>query len=397
MLEYNPLQPAASSGGLPTDLFREIRAGGGVCPNPEGGWYVGTYSQVLGVVQDVDSFVSVMNFTGAEIPDDQLFLPEIPEPRHGQVRRIFNAYFGPHRMAKVEPYIRQLCAGLLNPLLAAGKGDLLRDFAERIPSRTIAYVMGVPEHEADDFVRWSQQGVLMTRASETPAKQGTLAIHQYLSRLISARRAIAPRPDDLLTRFIETPIEGALLTDTEVGAQLQVLVLAATETTTRLLGNMFLHLLRHPDLYRQLRNDRGLVGRVVEETLRYSPPVWTLMRRCTRDATVGDTRVRPGDVVGAGLASANRDEAQFDRPDDFRLDRPNYRGHLTFGAGPHVCPGATLARLEATVALESVLDRVAGIRPLPDHRYGVAPNGSMEPAPTIPALLDPIERESCRL
>jgi cytochrome P450 len=388
MLEYNPLQPAAVGGGMPAELFRDIRRAGGVCRNPEGGWYAGAHQDVLGVVQDVESFLPVMNFSGAEIPDDELFLPEIPEPRHGQIRRIFNAYFGPHRMDRVEPYVRMLCAGLLAPLVEAGRGDLAADFAERVPSRTVAYVLGVPEQEADDFVRWSQQGVLMTRVAETPTQHGTLPIHNYLAQLISERRALRDRPDDLLTKFIETPIEGMPLTDTEVSAQLQVLVVAATETTTRLLGNMLLYLLQHPDTWRRLREDRGLAEPFVEETLRYSPPAWVLMRRCTSDTRVGNVAVRSGEVVGAGIASANRDESVFVEPEAFRLDRPNQRSHLSFGAGRHICPGASLARLEAAVVLDTLIDRVAGIRPIPHHVYGLVPNGSIEPVPAIPCLID---------
>jgi cytochrome P450 len=118
------------------------------------------------------------------------------------------------------------------------------------------------------------------------------------------------------------------------------------------------------------------------------PAAWILMRQCRQDAGTGNIALRSGEVVGADIASANRDETVFTQPEEFRLDRPNHRSHLSFGAGRHICPGAALARLEANEVLNALLDRLACISPWPDHVYGVVPNGSMDPGPAIPCLIE---------
>lgn len=182
----------------------------------------------------------------------------------------------------------------------------------------------------------------------------------YIDGEIAARRA-QPR-DDFMTRLLQTEVDGRRLTDVEARTQLVFLFISGNETTRNLIGNLLFMLASDPALFARLQADHELVPNAVEESLRHDPPVQFLMRECTAAAQVRGEQICPHDKVAFGIASANRDETVFDDPHAFRLDRPDPRNHLGFGGGPHVCPGATLARLEARVAVTVFLERVAGVR-----------------------------------
>ena len=165
-----------------------------------------------------------------------------------------------------------------------------------------------------------------------------------------------------MTRLLETEVDGRRLTDVEARTQLVFLFISGNETTRNLIGNLLWMLASDPVLFEALRADRELIPNAVEESLRHDPPVQFLMRTCTAATEVEGAAICPHDKVAFGIASANRDETVFDDPHTFRLDRPDPRNHLGFGGGPHVCPGAMLARLEARVAVSVFLDRVASVR-----------------------------------
>ena len=152
-----------------------------------------------------------------------------------------------------------------------------------------------------------------------------------------------------------------------------------------MLTHLVHRLLFDPELFHRLARDRSLLPNYVEESLRVDSPVQMTSRRCTRETTIGGVPLHAGDWVEMGIASANRDEAVYEDPDSFRLDRAQPRNHLAFGAGPHVCPGATLARMEGTFAVEELLNRVARMEPVPDADYPPLP-GSLGHQP-IPARL----------
>ncbi|HVC71860.1 MAG TPA: cytochrome P450 [Acidimicrobiales bacterium] len=181
---------------------------------------------------------------------------------------------------------------------------------------------------------------------------------------------IATQPrDDFITRLISTEVEGRRLTDVEARTQLVFLFISGNETTRHLMANVLWTLANDPGLFQQLRAERQLVPAAVEESLRHDPPIRFLMRNCTVNAELHGQYLSANDKVAFGLASANRDESHFEEADRFRVDRLDPRGHLAFGAGPHVCPGASLARLEARVAVEVFLDNVASVTPLDRGRY----------------------------
>ncbi len=214
--------------------------------------------------------------------------------------------------------------------------------------------------------------------------------HRALDAMISTRRGAADPPDDFVTRLLHTEVDGQALTDLEMRTQLAFLLMSGNETTRHLIGNLLETLCLDADLLEEVRADRTLVPIMVEESLRHDPPIHVLMRDCLRDTTVGDIDIPVGAKVAFGLASANRDEADYADPDAFRLDRPNPKDHLAFGGGPHVCPGAALARLEARIALEAILDRVGAIRVADGYRREPVPvfwaNGPRRLSVTITAV-----------
>ncbi|TML16493.1 MAG: cytochrome P450 [Actinobacteria bacterium] len=180
----------------------------------------------------------------------------------------------------------------------------------------------------------------------------------------------------------EALIDGSPLTDQQIVTQLHFMVQAGVHTTRGLLTHLVERLLLDREIFERLRGERDLVPNFIEESLRHDSPVQRTSRRCTHAVELGGVALAPGDWVEMGIASANRDEAKYADAEAFRLDRPQPRTHLTFGAGSHVCPGATLARLEATVAVEVLLDRVARMDMLDSVHYPPIPgNLGHDPIP----------------
>jgi cytochrome P450 len=187
----------------------------------------------------------------------------------------------------------------------------------------------------------------------------------YVDQLIEDRKRSDDRPDDLVTRLMYTEVDGKRLSDLEVRTQLVFLIISGNETTRHLIANLIATVVGDATLFATLKADRSLVERAVEESLRIDSPVHILLRNCNETTDMFGVEMQPGEKIAFGVASANRDETVFDDPDQFRLDRPNWREHFAFGGGPHICPGASVARLEARVALDTFLDRVDHVEPEP--------------------------------
>jgi cytochrome P450 len=327
------------------------------------GRYIATAAGVLTGLKGVEHFVgSFQDVSG--LPDDEVPISAIPEPRHGKVRRVINSVVAPHRTAPVEPYVRELAVRLLDDALASDVVDLIDAYVDPIPSTVIAHVLGVPVEDSELFRRWSDELLANQQSAATP---GTLSDYHpefadYLQARIDERRALDAPPDDVITRFLFTDVDDEFLSDAAVRTQCLFLILAGNETTRNLLGNMLHTLAGEPELYARVRADRSLIPAVVEESLRHDSPVQVLARAVLHETSIEGCPFVPGDRVVFGIASANRDERVHEEPDAFRVDRPRMRDHLAFGAGPHVCPGASLARMEAVVALDVFCDAVAAFR-----------------------------------
>lgn len=396
---FDPHDPSFVERGVPFDALAAIRRDQPVYRTPSGPWYLARYDDVDAALKDVDTFRAELGpITGipagvVTIPEDQHYLSEIPEPRHRAIRRLFNAILGPHRMRAIEPLIEAECHRLVDDLLAADIADLHGGYAALIPAITMAELMGVGRDAVGRFVGWSEDGTLLTRPSTPGVAPEGPATHPYFEALITSWRDRGEPDSQVLRTLLEADVEGRHLTDREVVTQLHFLLQAGVHTTRGFLVHLMNRLVVDPDLYATVAADRALVPRLLEESLRHDAPVLRTTRLCTTDTEIDGVAVAAGEWVEMGIASANRDEKRYDDPDTFRLDRPAPREHLAFGAGSHVCPGATLARLEATIALGVLFDRVGELRRVEGASYPPLP-GSLGHQP-VPAVLVAIGEDSC--
>ena len=356
--------PFAYPEEVPHETLAELRSQCPVTRTPTG-WYLTRFDDVLAATRDVDTFVSSFRDPGVVVPEEEKLISEIAEPRHGKVRRIINTTVAHHKSMRAEPFVRELCHQYLDPILERGHGELVAEFITPVPINVISHLIGVPAEDWEQFHTWTDEVVLgdYPRTNRNERGEGLAGAHpefcDYIDALIAERRASDEAPDDLVTRLITTEIEGHRLTDVEIRTQLAFLIMSGNETTRHLIGNLLWRIVGDPELFATLKADRGLCERAVEESLRIDSPAHMLIRDCTVDTDVFGAPMQGGDKIVFGVSSANRDEDYFDDPDTFRLDRDRPKDHVAFGGGPHICPGASLARLEGRVALEVFLDRVA--------------------------------------
>ena len=389
---FDPDDPDHATKGVPFDELAELRRDCPIARTPTGAWFLSRRQEIDAVLLDVESFGSDMTpgtgIDGVEfVPQEQLFLPEINEPRHGQIRRLYNSALGVHRTQRIAPFVRDTCDRLLDALADDLEPDLHARFAMPIPSAVVAHIIGLPNDAVEKLITWSFDGSVMCRpASRDYAPDGP-PIHGYLTEWVAEQRRRASPESHTVKVFLEAEIEGCDLTDVEIAHQLQTMVLGGVHTTRGLLSHCVQRLIVMPGMFERLASNRLEVKVFVEEVLRHDCPAHRVTRRCLANAVVGDTPMTRGDWLSVSLASANRDEAHYHDGDAFRLDRPEPRDHVAFGGGPHICPGASLARLEATSAVEALLDRYTALEPVPGHAYPPMPAYlSYQP---IPARLVP--------
>lgn len=377
-----PNDPLDTSGGVPYDVFVELRDRCPVSRTESGAYFLAGHDDVLDATRNIEAFRASFREPGVVVPPEEQLISEIPEPRHGEIRRIINSAIAQHRVGRVEPYARGLCRDLIDGVLARGGGDLVAEYVTPIPASVIAHLLGADPADHHRFADWSDLVVQSTYATKNRREDGEdgegLAgtapeFIAYIDEMIASRRRAADPPDDFVTRLIHTEVDGRRLTDLEMRTQLAFLLISGNETTRHLIGNLLEVVCTDPEVLAQLQADRDLVPVMVEESLRHDPPIHVLLRDCIATTTVHDVTIPIGAKVAFGLASGNRDPRTYPDPDGFRLDRPSPKDHLAFGGGPHVCPGAALARLEGRVALEVFLDRVRTARVVDGYRREPVP------------------------
>ncbi|MGX9788603.1 cytochrome P450 [Mycobacterium sp. MMS18-G62] len=285
-------------------------------------------------------------------------------PDHTRLRRLVSKAFAPKVVKALEADITSLVDALLDDVAAAGRFDAIADLAHPLPVAVICRLLGVPIEDEPQFSNASallaaSLDPVISFTGQAPDSvdemfQAGLWLRGYLRDLISRRRR--EPGDDLMSGLIHVEESGDQLTEEEIVATCNLLLVAGHETTVNLIANAILAMLRDPSQWAALSADPQRVSAVVEETLRYDPPVQLMGRIAADDMTIGETVIPKGDVMMLLLAAAHRDPSAFERPDEFDPDRANIR-HLGFGKGPHFCLGAPLARLEAAVALSKVTAR----------------------------------------
>ena len=300
------------------------------------------------------------------VPPGFLFLDP---PDHTRLRKLVSKAFAPRVVNALQPDITAMVDGLLDQIAERGHFDVIGDLAYPLPVAVICRLLGVP---LEDEPMFSQASALLAEALDpfvaiTGAPSGKFEermqairwLRGYFHELIERRRS--DPGDDLLSGLIAVEESGDQLTEEEIVSTCNLLLIAGHETTVNLIANAILAMLCHPEQWAALGADAGRASVVVEETLRYDPPVQLAGRNALEDMVIGDTTMIKGDTMMVLLAAAQRDPAEYDRPDTFDPDRGTLR-HLGFGRGVHYCLGAPLARLEAGVALSAVTARFPGAR-----------------------------------
>ncbi|MGK5529647.1 cytochrome P450 family protein [Streptomyces sp. URMC 129] len=331
-------------------------------------WLVVGYDEVRTVLADArlskefpDPVTSASPGVEPVAPAYHMLMADPPD--HTRLRRLVSREFTARRIAALAPLVQEIADGLLDVMLAApdGRADLVDAFSFPLPITVICELLGVPSLDHDRFRRWSNTALGVGPAEERRGAANQMAA--YLADLLEAKRA---RPgDDLLSGLLHHAGEDdddRLSTDELLGMAWLLLV-AGHETTVNLISNGVLALLRHPDQLAALRADWSLLDNAVEEILRYDGPVPTPTFRFTVEPFELSGTVIPGGghLVLPAIGDAGRDPDRFAEPDGFDIRRREARGHLAFGHGIHFCLGAPLARLEARVALRTLLERAPGL------------------------------------
>lgn len=294
---------------------------------------------------------------GVELPSGVVLFED--PPLHTMHRGLMSRVFTPRRMAALEDQVRAFCAHCLDPLVGTERFDVVAELGAVMPMRVIGMLLGIPETD-QTVVRDRSDAFLRTEAGKPmEVKQEAIANGEIFADYIEWRSRHPS--DDLMTALLNAEFEDEsgtvrTLTRSEVLTYTQVLAGAGNETTGRLIGWLAKVLAEHPDQRRELVEDRTLLPKAIDETLRFEPTGPHIARYVTRDVEYHGTTIPAGSAALLLVGSANRDERRYDRADEFDIHRDDVQ-HLTFGYGLHYCLGANLARLEGRVALDELLTR----------------------------------------
>ncbi len=300
-------------------------------------------------------------------------------PDHTRLRTLVSKAFTPRRVEELRSRITGIAHRLLDAVQARGSMDLLDAFAFPLPVTVIAELLGVPPEDQEQFRDWTT--VIVNPPADgnfEPLRKASMQFAQYFQTLLARRRA-EPR-DDLLTALVSVEEQGDRLSPNELLSMLFLLLVAGHETTVNLIGNGVWVLLQHPEQLERLRARPALIESAVEEMLRYRGPVETTTQRwAVRDTEFHGQVIPAGEGVVASLLAANHDPEQFPEPERFDITREPNR-HIAFGFGIHFCLGAPLARLEGTLAIRLLLERMPRLRLAVDPaglrwRDGILVNG----------------------
>jgi cytochrome P450 len=356
----DPLVDDQFYAGDPFPQYARLRGDAPVAWNAtKGFWAISRWDEVMAVSTDPKTFCSGRGILVMEIGasyDTPPTMMHTDPPEHTVYRKLVQPGFAPGRMRALEGDVRRRAKLLVDEIEPGRPVDFVETVSVPFPLYIISALLGMPDEDWRRFFEWSE-AVIPGATDWSEEKRATLQaeMHDTLLAATVARRA-DPR-DDLISVLAQVEIEERRLTDAELTMFLVQLLVAGNETTRNLISGGVLALAERPEAWERLRGDRSLVPPAVEEMLRWTSPVVSFMRTATRDIELAGRAIGEGDPVLMLYASANRDELQFGpTADRFDIGR-NPNQHVAFGFGTHFCIGATLARIEARVLLEELLDR----------------------------------------
>lgn len=396
---FNPFDPSTQQ--CPFPHYAQMREKAPVHPVPGLGVHLVTkHDLVMQVLRDPQTYSSL--FGGAGMPlssaDREKFAevmaagyPRVPtmltadQPDHTRYRRLVARAFHPKVIAEMEPIIRQITVELIESWIDKGRIEFVKEFGVPLPVRVIAKALNVPDDRLADFKRWSDDsiagiGTNITLEQRLQAEYGVNEFQHYFAEQIELRRT-NPQ-DDILTNLLNASIDDddpevidkRQLDMPEMLSIIQQLLVAGNETTTKSLTEMIRLLAENPEEWAALKADPSRAEKVFEETLRLSTPTQGMWRILTKDAELGGVQLTKGQRIIIVFASANRDEALYDNPDEFQPMRDHLRENLAFGKGIHFCLGANLSRLEGKVAAEELSKRIDTITLSESNKYQYFPS-----------------------
>jgi cytochrome P450 len=346
---------------------------------------VTTFADVEAVLRDGQRFSSSINAEHIGQYMGELILAMDGQEHRGYRNLVAHAFRASALERWDEALVRPTINRLLDGIAPLGRADLVEAITSQYPVQVICGLVGVPLEDSAQFHQWAEEintGPLHPEVGMAASR----AMRDYLAPIVEDRRA-DPR-HDLISDLVHAEIDGERLTDEKIYGFLRLLLPAGAETTFRVMGNALTALVTHPDLLDRVRADRSRLPAVIEETLRWETSVTQVSRVAATDTEVGGCPIPKGAAVSVITASANHDEARYDHPDAFDIDRPA-QNHLAFGTGQHQCLGMHLARLELRVGLDLVLERLPNLRLDPDQPPPVIAGLAFRGPLSLPVLFEP--------
>ncbi len=341
--------------------------------------YVARWHDCWEVLRDPVTFGNANGFKIVDIPEEERMLGEMDPPRHPLLRRVMRTGFTRSFVAEQVEYARRRATELVDEIAAMPSAELVSEFCDRLPNDVSLHMLGVPEADSQQLIDWAKELLHSewTSKQETERGYGIAGgfpeFAAYLDALVDARRG-PDAPDDVIARLVKATLEEKPLSPTVLRILAVQLIVGGFSTGTNMVGSLLYRVLRDPALHARLRADLSLVPAAVEESLRLDPPVLFVLRNVMRDTELRGIPLAKGCRLALGILSANRDEAVFEDPDAFRLDR-GAPEHLTFSGGAHLCIGASTARLVGCEALRAFVQRfdVGELELAPDFEYHGVP------------------------
>lgn len=362
MNDFDPTLPETLE--TPYALYRELRASCPVAHTIElgGFWALTRHEDVARAAADYATYTTTVQNVVPRVAASGRRPPlHLDPPDHTPYRKAITPLLAGKRVDRLRPYIERLCNELLDPLVAQGGGDMCGDYASVVPIRVFAEWMNLPLEQAEwlaDVARKYARAVGMSDPEAT--KDNSALLYDLAVHLLDDRKAHPRDPaDDVTAALLAVRVDGAALPDDMIVGTIRQVLVVGIIAPQIVFGAIVVHLANDRDLQDRLRTDRAAIAPAVEEFLRLYTPYRGFARTATRDVTLHGVTIPAGEAIALVYASANRDAAVFDDAETFRLDRPNMKESVAFGRGPHMCPGAGLARLQLAVALEALLDRTS--------------------------------------
>ena len=367
-MNFDPLDPGYQVDPYPH--FKVLREQPAVWVGTLGAWFVGRYKDVRAMSSDTETFsqkrfarISKGEFDYAPAAD-QLISTDPPE--HTRLRKLSSYAFRPRQVREMEEAIVGITDSYVGPLAArGGEFDFHDDLAKRIPIHSITRMLGVPAEKGPVFQKWTMDilsaanRARMTSAELAEVRSSVDAARAYFTGVIAQRRVV--HGSDMISAWVQAQEEGDTLIDEEILGLSILLLTGGDSTTAHLISNAMTAFWRFPGQYEEVRDDRSLLPKAIEETLRYESPVQTVFWTTTRDVDLDGVHIpAEANVIGV-WSSANRDPERFENPDEFDIHRE--QAHVAFGFGPHFCLGAVLARVQARIVLNAVLDKLPHLKP----------------------------------